>query len=214
MDRYTFRLSRHRVPIVLGLIILAVIVQMSWHENSRSAVKYRSKRAEQQKTHQTVPLEDPWNTDLEVLSPINGSDVDSVNTTMPRGLRLAFIGDSLSWYQYLSLAHFLRYGMFPPTKFVRDKFYSGWMNFYNRTNSVLSPMEQCDCYRSGDKVQIKGSKIGSTTLENRYFYDSEHDNLVIISRNLAFFHSKHFTTHRTLTLRPRNCTQNTQERLS
>ena len=98
MDRYTFRLAHRRVPIVLGLMFMAVIVigQISWHENSRSSVKYRSKRAEQQKTHQTVPLEDPWNTDLEVLSPINGSDVDSVNITMPRGLRLAFIGDSLS----------------------------------------------------------------------------------------------------------------------
>ena len=82
--------------------------------------------------------------------------------------------------------------MFPPTKFVWDKFYSGWMNFYNRTNSVLSPMEQCDCYRSGDKVQIKGSKIGSTTLENRYFYDSEHDNLVIYLQKFGLLPFKAF----------------------
>jgi hypothetical protein len=87
------------------------------------------------------------------------------------GLRVAFVGDSLTRYQYLSLAAYLRQGRWIDDKdvpnLVEERQFDGWNSFYNYTNNYFQPYEQCDCQRG--KYVRKG-------IENRYFIDPERDN--------------------------------------
>lgn len=98
---------------------------------------------------------------------------------VPRGLRLVMMGDSLTRYQYLSLTYFLKNGFWidpsgPDRKYIREKSFSGWADFYNSSTKALAPMEYCDCYRS----DAERSAHEGDTVENRYFYDKERDNRV------------------------------------
>jgi hypothetical protein len=66
---------------------------------------------------------------------------------VPDGLLL--IGDSVTRYQYLSLAYFLATGRWQspkPTNVIEREFGS-WSAFYNITNSRMGGAELCDCYR-------------------------------------------------------------------
>lgn len=99
---------------------------------------------------------------------------------VPKGLRLVMIGDSLTRYQYLSLVYFLKNGVWihpngTDQSLVKEDFFSGWSDFYNATNTALAPMEYCDCYRP----DVAESRYKIETVENRFFYDKEHDNRVI-----------------------------------
>lgn len=99
----------------------------------------------------------------------------------PTGLRLVLMGDSITRYQYLSLAYFLRHGKwFDPKQkphlvdqnsYIRkaraDK---GWAYFFRETNRLLSPMEKCDCFRER-WPNIK--YVDRYVMENRYFHDPE-----------------------------------------
>lgn len=97
-------------------------------------------------------------------------------------LRLVFMGDSLTRYQYLSLAYRLRYRRwFDPNITVNNlvsahSFHhplhpkEDWNEFFLQSNRILHPMEICDCLRSHD---------GSVVLERRYFYDEEHNNMLV-----------------------------------
>lgn len=114
-----------------------------------------------------------WKSEWDQVQAIDGSDVLDFDAPRPKHLRLAFIGDSLARYQYLSLVHFLKFGHFPdpheqPSFVYRiDKL--KYNEFFSYTNSKLAPYEQCDCYRD---------EMGSSQ-ENRYFYDNRTDNLVV-----------------------------------
>jgi hypothetical protein len=104
-----------------------------------------------------------------------------------KNLRLVFMGDSLTRYQYLSLAYFLRFGRwFDPTIMVNNlvnahSFHhpfhpkEDWNEFFFQSNRILHPFEVCDCLRSHD---------GRVVLERRYFYDAKHNNrLTYINMN-------------------------------
>ena len=101
----------------------------------------------------------------------------------PRNLRLIFLGDSVTRYQYLSLAYFLRHGRwFDHHVTDRNNLVSAhsfhhpmhpsedWNEFFLQSNRMLYPMEVCDCLRSWD---------GSVLVERRYFYDKENNNMAI-----------------------------------
>lgn len=111
---------------------------------------------------------------------IRGDDVQDLAVPMPRGLHLAFIGDSLSRYQYLSLAHFLRYGVFPDPaahpNFVMESTHKSWMDFFNDTNSALLPFERCDCFRAENR---NIHALVNRWRENRYFYDPISENSLV-----------------------------------
>lgn len=85
---------------------------------------------------------------------------------------LVLLGDSLTRYQYLSMAYAIRHRkvvspvMWP--NFVEEKTYASWQEFFEITNSLLKPMEVCDCqrYKEGDVT---------TWYENRYFFDPQYN---------------------------------------
>lgn len=100
-----------------------------------------------------------------------------------RDIHVVMIGDTLMRYQYLSLAYRLRHGIWfqdsAMGKFDLFDEYSFDNPFNKRTkaefllqsNNVLHPLEVCDCFAN--------SGIKNATLENRYFYDPEHNNSVV-----------------------------------
>jgi hypothetical protein len=87
------------------------------------------------------------------------------------GLRVAFIGDSLTRYMYLSLATYLAQGRWTTKQDVPNILeeiqFRGWPTFYNYTKNYFQPYEQCDCFRAS--LTLK-------TIENRYLYDPVKDN--------------------------------------
>jgi hypothetical protein len=86
---------------------------------------------------------------------------------IPRNLHIAFIGDSLTRYMYLSLANYFRWGVFECDNYtpsiVREKDHGTWHNFYLYTKEKLSPYEQCDCW--------KREGLREPWCENRYYWD-------------------------------------------
>jgi hypothetical protein len=90
-----------------------------------------------------------------------------------RGLRVAFVGDSLTRYMYLSLAAYLRTDRWitknDVPNIVEEKQFSGWNVFYNYTKNYFRPYEQCDCARPG---------YSWNSIENRYFADPVRDNVI------------------------------------
>jgi hypothetical protein len=101
---------------------------------------------------------------------------------IPKNLRLVFLGDSLTRYQYLSLAYFLRHGRwFDPDITINNLMNShsfhhplhpddDWNEFFLQSNRMLFPMEVCDCLRSRNEEIL---------VERRYFYDEINNNMMV-----------------------------------
>jgi hypothetical protein len=100
---------------------------------------------------------------------------------------LIFIGDSLTRYQYLSLAHFIERGSYPSRKMVKvegepnilreDDFYAAnplgaWKDLFALSSKLLGGRELCDCWRGNETTK---SKTKSTTLENRFYSLPSHN---------------------------------------
>lgn len=103
----------------------------------------------------------------------------------PRDLSLIFMGDSLTRYQYLSLAFWLRHGRWWSTDgslpdLMNSHSYhhplhpdEDWNEFFWQSNRLLWPNEACDCRRRALVVE-----------ERRYYRDDERNNtLVYINLN-------------------------------
>jgi hypothetical protein len=96
---------------------------------------------------------------------------DNSNDPRPRNLRLAFIGDSISRYQYISLVYFLKTGqwiteenMKPQNPLYLHTYGVDARNtFFQESNKLLLPLEECDCHDFN---------------ENRYFADPERGNYI------------------------------------
>ena len=100
----------------------------------------------------------------------------------PRNLRLVFIGDSLTRYQYLSLAYWLRYGrwfdpsVYPNNLLNAHSFHhdyhpnDDWNEFFIQSNRILQPFELCDCSRQERK---------HIAVERRYFHESTRNNTLV-----------------------------------
>jgi hypothetical protein len=106
----------------------------------------------------------------------------------PRGLRLAFVGDSVTRYQAINLMYYLYSGRwFPcnetPSIVAKDDYdaFAGnettgdstWNLYLNYTSHQLGEAaghHWCDCYRVGGWL--------SESFENRYFRDDRYDNYV------------------------------------
>ena len=99
----------------------------------------------------------------------------------PRNLHLAIVGDSVSRFQYIALAHFLHYGQHirnedrPAKLSLKDKQLAPGKNdtFHNLHQILLHPNEQCDCYRPAEWTP-------SVFVDNRYYYDP------ILNNSLTF----------------------------
>jgi hypothetical protein len=95
-----------------------------------------------------------------------------------RDQHILMVGDSLMRYQYLSLAHLLSKGEFrdksdPEGKFLRERAFPTWMDFYKFTNEMLvdtvSGSELCDCHR------LEDTRDSPNMTENRYFRDYQNN---------------------------------------
>jgi hypothetical protein len=126
---------------------------------------------------------------------ISGMDLDPDDTHMrlhhaelirprPTNLQIVFLGDSVTRYQYLSLAYYLRHGRWwdPSIRHVNNlvnahSFHhplhpdDDWNEFFLQSNRLLHPMEACDCWRSQNQENI--------ILERRYFYDETRNNRIV-----------------------------------
>jgi hypothetical protein len=121
---------------------------------------------------QDAVLDDP----LEAIYPPGVSTRGNSSLPHISGLRVAFVGDSLTRYMYLSLAAYLRRGRWMTKNdvpnFLEEKQFENWNSFYNYTNRYFQPYEQCDCFRTdGKNTARKG-------IENRYFKDPVRDNVL------------------------------------
>jgi hypothetical protein len=104
------------------------------------------------------------------------------NSSLPQisGLRLAFIGDSLTRrYMYLSLAVYLRRGRWIDEEkdvpnILEGNHVGTWNEYFKYTNKFFQPYEQCNCFRG----EGGGKKIARKALENRYFVDPVRDNVL------------------------------------
>ena len=81
---------------------------------------------------------------------------------------LVMMGDSLMRYQYMSLVYALKFEKLVKDKgtedFCIESTWDSWIRYYNTTNSILQPQEQCDCFRP---QHFDYNKL----FENRYYTD-------------------------------------------
>mmetsp|Transcript_19549 Transcript_19549/g.22659 ORF Transcript_19549/g.22659 Transcript_19549/m.22659 type:complete len:280 (+) Transcript_19549:21-860(+) len=133
------------------------------------------------------------------------------NITVPRNLNILFVGDSVSRYQYISLAYFLKFGTWINTKHPiplahnssLDEMYQQttakehvphmgmvWKNFWNSKGDwsnystiMLHPFEKCDCIESNVKQWER--RFGVDEIENRYFRDQSRNNSLLYMNKLG-----------------------------
>lgn len=90
-----------------------------------------------------------------------------------KGHHIVFIGDSLTRFQYMSLALALHRGvpvrqsespnpLAAHTWDIYSKEYDDWTNFEMHSSDLMAPNEYCDCYRKGN-IDLK------EVFENRYY---------------------------------------------
>ena len=84
-----------------------------------------------------------------------------------RGRRIAFLGDSLTRYQYLNLVHFIARGSWysESPAFENERSWPSWAEFYKGTSARLTTStshESCDCFRPEDNNVARA-------VENRVF---------------------------------------------
>jgi hypothetical protein len=111
----------------------------------------------------------------------------SLTRPRPRNLRLAFLGDSVTRYQYLSLAYFLRWGRWFDPDTIKNHLVDAhsfrhpyhpdqdWNEFFLQSNRLLYPAESCDCQRSSSSSSQQEHEQ-AWAVERRYFYDPVHNN--------------------------------------
>lgn len=120
------------------------------------------------------------------------------------GAHILFMGDSLSRYFYLSLAHFIGKGHWGPKyakvthpsyphSIVSEKDFKNWGSFYAVTNAMLNDPTQsyyeiCDCFRDDAVEWIDRSVCVNgfcsqqeSCMENRYFRQYSKQGLVRLS---------------------------------
>ena len=99
----------------------------------------------------------------------------NTNIPIPENLHIAFAGDSLTRYQYISLVYYMRHGRWIDPKEIpnmtQEKQHATWHNFYKFTMNKLHPNEQCDCFRpEGHKMPLMN--------ENRFYWDPIRNNSI------------------------------------
>jgi hypothetical protein len=126
----------------------------------------------------------PRNVTREELSETLSTPEDD---RMPRNINIAFLGDSVTRFAYISLAYYLHTGKWVDPKWSRERCNPGealscpggpsdrWKHFNEKVSALMGEHEFCDCYR-GD-------------YDARYFYDSKRNNRVSF-----FMRAGHTTT--------------------
>jgi len=126
-------------------------------------------------------------------------DIDVGTTPVPSDLSIVFVGDSVTRYQYISLAFFLKFGNWiyhnstvnlneitqsaPAMGMIWKHSESTLHEWFNYSNSILSPYEQCDCI---DPPQGNYREFGVKSLENRYFWHPSANNSVVYLQKFGY----------------------------
>ena len=137
----------------------------------------------------------------------------------PRNLRMAFLGDSVTRYQYVSLVYWLKYNRWiairntttsaedsaesSHSKILFKWNYPALNQFLQESNQILVPEEACDCFMP--QVGPPHRVVMGYYVENRYFRQPELGNAVYFVNKYGFrpsqghhsaqdMTSKHLTT--------------------
>lgn len=111
---------------------------------------------------------------------INSTSIEKSNISAPEHLRIVFLGDSVTRYQYVNLIYYLYTGKweqneeFPNLSYVKT--FKKWHIYYNSTNAKFDGYESCDCYRGNTPYR---------TFEARYFQDTIRGNYIIFLYKLG-----------------------------
>lgn len=98
----------------------------------------------------------------------------------PRNLRIAFIGDSITRFQYYSLVIYLKTGNWTNSanaKTFDSHQYKSWLEWMSESIEYMQPNEHCDCFRGGEYNRSAGSWWDMTN-ENRYYRDEQTGNYI------------------------------------
>ena len=173
------------ILFVLVGILIGMEISLSSTEDSRSGqVSDNSKLSSVE-----VPKK-------EALLYTDGSsrDQDPQWRVRPKHLHLVLIGDSITHYQYLSLAYFLRTGRWFDPSFRKSHLTNAFSyesifhddlygEFFFQTTRQLQPHEICDCVYPRIATSAAYRFNESQVVINRYFHDPERNNTV------RFFHA-------------------------
>ena len=158
------------------LLLVALVTLFRWLYTTTNDLQseYGAALDEMTTVSKTSPLDAAYGGKPNVMPLTMTIPSPETSSVQPlRNLRLVFLGDSVTRYQYLSLAYFVRHKRwFDPNVTVNNlvnahSFHhplhpdEDWNEFFLQSNRLLHPLEICDCLRSRD---------GNTVLERRYFY--------------------------------------------
>jgi len=120
--------------------------------------------------------------DSEVVAAREHFVPGDIEETRPRNLRITFIGDSLTRFQYISLVYFLKYGRWIDDRetpgLLNRLYFNDWASWVNYSSFVLQPQEHCDCYRKGYLNASVDWRI--TTNENRFYRDDRGNHVTLL----------------------------------
>lgn len=135
--------------------------------------------------------------DVPARLTIPGCDLASITPPLAReclrGQHLAFIGDSVTRYQYLNLAQYIQTGNWTPFSAEGDALtedereWPSWTAWFTATVARLGGNEICDCYRPLIAV--------SRCAENRFYYNAVFDVRLTF---ILFFADAYKTKHHRL----------------
>ena len=94
----------------------------------------------------------------------------------PKNLHIVMIGDSLTRYQYMSFVYFLKYKKWLiPNSMDSEQmiWHSNWHEYFRKTKELMSPEEECDCYRPGTNNSRTNKSDYDVINENRYYLDRD-----------------------------------------
>jgi hypothetical protein len=124
----------------------------------------------------------PEDINIEFIAPRN-NDL-TWDDDVPRNLRIAFIGDSITRFQVLSLLYFLRTGNWtdvsdPHAKLFDSHQYESWDVWMADSIDFMQPHGRCDCYRGGDyNTSAASGSWWDMINENRYYRDEQSGNCI------------------------------------
>lgn len=132
-----------------------------------------------------------------------------IKLPLPENLNILFVGDSVTRYQYTSLAYFLKFGRWinmqhpipidsnhtlmyeqpcakeqvPHMGLIWKNFWSSKDDWSNYSESLLSPNELCDYFEASTPQWDR--TFGVHGIENRYFRDPIHNNSIVYLKKLG-----------------------------
>jgi hypothetical protein len=99
-----------------------------------------------------------------------------------QNLHMAFVGDSLTRYQYMSFVHFVQTGRWIKNVDAPNMIHHAgmtWYQYYSNTEQLWNGTETCDCYRP-DGPWFRVKKRVHVISENRYYRHIERNNYISV----------------------------------